>query len=204
MKTNNNEHYYIQQSEISIDDWKIIRALIDMCFQELPLSLGLFDASGENQLLASSELFINFSNTSKAYDALGWDIEGEVITFNGCAKSGVDAEHFVLARKNSLNPTPQLCRTEGKPYDFFVIVVLLIINKVAPDAYEITSTVNINKWRSVADWVSKAIGGHACQIPEAIEKNTNQRNEKTNIIGGIQKLDKKWNLKIIGVDNQYF
>lgn len=45
------------------------------------------------------------------------------------------------------------CKTAQKPYDFFVVGVLLIVHYVAPDILDIGSDGDLEDWQPIIDYL---------------------------------------------------
>lgn len=85
----------------------------------------------------------------REYDSPGpVEVSNRAIIFNGVGDNG--HETMVV---ESHGAGFQFCKTNGKPYDFYVVALLLIMNKHAPDVWEISSDGDEQDWMPVQAWM---------------------------------------------------
>lgn len=75
------------------------------------------------------------------------------IRFNGLSEMGHET---FLIDWNALNDF-EFCKTNRKPYDFWVISTLLIIKSEAPEALQISSDGDYEEWNSIKNQVVAAL-----------------------------------------------
>lgn len=89
-------------------------------------------------------------------DATSPQIDDETIIFNGVGDAG--HETMILVRKL---PKGQIscfayCKTNGKPYDFVVIVLLLLCDHFAPGVWLIESDGDSTDWTPALNWINNS------------------------------------------------
>ena len=90
-------------------------------------------------------------------------ITNDHIRFNGVGDEG--HETFDLSRINV--GEFEFCKTAYKPYDKFVVFVLILVHNLAPDCYIITSDGDANDWQKDLDQLN-AICETEYTLPETI------------------------------------
>jgi len=78
-------------------------------------------------------------------------ITNDLIRFNGIGDKG--HETFGLSRINV--GEFDFCKTANKPYDKFVVYVLILAHNLAPDCYGIISDGNANDWQKDLDQLNE-------------------------------------------------
>ena len=76
-------------------------------------------------------------------------IDKDEIVFNGI---GDDAHETMYVSNSALGFT--FCKTNRKPYDFSVMVLLLLMKHYAPDSWLITSDGGNAEWQPAVDWLN--------------------------------------------------
>ena len=76
------------------------------------------------------------------------EITDKTIRFNGVGNDG--HETFLFSRDS---PGFNFCKTNEKPYDLAVCIVLLLVNTHCPDAWKIESDGTQDDWEAAMKWL---------------------------------------------------
>ena len=87
----------------------------------------------------------------------------EVIYFNGCGAAGHETFMFERNKVGEFN----FCKTAEKPYDKFVVYVLILAHNLAPGCYTIGSDGDASDWQEYLDQLNR-ICATAYTLPETI------------------------------------
>lgn len=79
-----------------------------------------------------------------------------VIFFNGQASRGLGYEAFFLSQKKLKDFS--FCKTAAKPYDWFVVVVLILVHNLCPGCFDISSDGEVQDWEPVLKWLNERSG----------------------------------------------
>lgn len=87
-------------------------------------------------------------------------VDGDEIRFdgaNGDSRMDLSCEPFRMTREGQNDPAS--VKTDRKPYDLMVCAVLLVTEKVAPDAVDVTSDGDRNglEWQAARDFVGRVL-----------------------------------------------
>lgn len=126
-------HYFPQNKEVPLEQWAAFKADVLRLFDVRPSSfettgsqydekVTLCDGNGEIELTQGSQLF----EVSAAL--------GEMLIFNGDDREGRGLGHETMLLRQKRDPAFQFCKTARKPYDWFVVAVLLLAHKHCPIA----------------------------------------------------------------------
>lgn len=97
-------------------------------------------------------------------------IDDEYIIFNGVEDAGHETMILVrkLLRVQGATHNSASCKTMEKPYDFAVMVLLLLCDHFAPAAWFIESDGDSTDWAPVIDWVNNS-GLVTVTLPKGID-----------------------------------
>lgn len=143
-------HYFEQVNPVSKDKWQLT---CDLFRQAMTLKI----LSGKPFPIQQEK-----DDSSPPY------ITKDEIVFNGI---GNDAHETMFMERNSGHHF-NFCKTNLKPYNFAVMVLLLIAYNVAPKAWEIQSDGDLSDWKPALDWVNSHLqlkGGF--KMPPGIRVN---------------------------------
>lgn len=76
-------------------------------------------------------------------DAAPPEFNNQHIHFNGIGDEGHETFYVQKHHLNQFN----FCKTNGKPYDTFVVAVLCLMHRIAPDVWDITSDGLEDDWQ---------------------------------------------------------
>ena len=123
-------HYWTKKDSISDDSWNKICALFRAILEKNP---GIIQYE---------------SDTAKPPQ-----IGSSVIRFNGIGELGCETFEFSRERVGF-----DFCKTSQKPYDIFVVSVLILVNRFEPMAYDIESDGSMEDWEAGRQLVSSVLG----------------------------------------------
>lgn len=151
-------HYLDRQKDIPIGQWNDI--LLDMrkVIESAP-EFSPADLSEDNEC---EPLLIQYRRHHDDPPQL----DEHAIMFNGQGTLG--HEDFFIAQKMSKDPFWS-CKTNLKPYDYFVCAALLLIHHYAPECQHIESDGHVNRWQSCLDSIREILSNQDIQLPPSIK-----------------------------------
>ena len=133
-------HYFTQKKECTPVRWRRIQEDFMRCVK-----------------VCDVPIFLDFDESRSP------EISSEQIWFNGYRDDG--HETMVLTRDGQ---DSSFCKTAGKPYDVLVTALLLIANRFAREAWDISSDGDPEDWIEGQKLVREACG-YTAQFPSGFE-----------------------------------
>ncbi|MFO6494547.1 hypothetical protein [Hafnia alvei] len=143
--------HFLQHRTVSSQDWQALCQAITKAYlkmREHPETLGLATAPGICEYTGSCPLRYDDSMIG-----LG------LISFNGERVTHQAGDPFLLYRRQTPH-APIRCDTRGYPYQWLVMITLLLANTYSSNTWMIESDVPLKQWRSVGHWLT-----YHCLLP---------------------------------------
>lgn len=214
-------HYFRQARNLTNDEWQALKERVSFAFINLPKTIDksvsdyyadkpliIADGYGEQRFGLPSQIFIDRELAEPSQlliDKVNSKFT-EAIFFNGYSVGDEDFCHdsFALLKGGHSGKGLEFhcCKTARKPYDFFVMSVLLLVNDVAPGAYVITSDGNSTEWQFAQRWLKKLFGHtfylpwgkkiseSRCELPESYDADMLSYLAVTAVSEGVKKAEK--------------
>lgn len=116
---------------------------------------------------ATAMLYKPFPIQREYHDAAPPDIDDGHIQFNGIGNMGHETMYLA---KNA--PGWSFCKTNRKPYDKAVMVLLVLAHHHASDVWEVTSDGEVTDWEPVVEWMNQVNGKPIYSVPSHLTKKT--------------------------------
>lgn len=147
-------YYFKKKEDVPDPQWKTLCDAVTKAFLKLPKNeprntyyqgypMVICDASGCEVIKKAEQLFL-----------FHWG--RFFISFNGDKSLSMDFETFTLTQKGFQNVLTNSCETGDKPYDWFVITVLILVHNLCPGCYNITSYCK-DDWTPVLQWLNESL-----------------------------------------------
>lgn len=155
-------HYFVQKKAVSDKQWGALCERVKQVFDLFEANSGankvfICTADGKKIITRASDLIHHHPDY------------GPCIQFNGCAAQELDHESCVLYRDFEPNSAFLFCKTNHKPYDWFVVAVLILVHHYCADSYEVSSDGDTGDWQPVLDWLNQHLKS-SFKIPYLVER----------------------------------
>lgn len=148
-------HYFEKKKDIPESQWKVLCEKVSQVFQMLPdldyidddykgFPIVICDGWGVQRITDAKELFA--VRNGKRF-----------IVFNGDASNNLEHDTFVLRQEGKQSDRERFCKTEIKPYDGFVVAVLILLHNLCPNCYVIKSDGKEDDWKPVLQWLNQSL-----------------------------------------------
>lgn len=154
-------HYFTQKKDCPPEQWAAFKEAVMHLYDHIPETresagcietgpLVLCDGNGEVALNSAAELFGE-----------------EALWFNGDDREGRGLAHETMVLEQA-GYGFAFCKTARKPYDWFVVAVLLLANHHCPGVWEISSDGDPEDWEPVRAWLDDEYG--LLKLPKGINR----------------------------------
>lgn len=155
-------HYFTQKKDAPLNEWAAFKDAVLRLYDAIPATresagnlvaepLVICDGSGEVALTEASRLFKDDPEL------------GEILVFNGDDREGRNLAHETMLLSAKKPPREswqdadsdgfQCCKTAYKPYDWFVVAVLLLAAKHCPGVWVLGTDGEPEDWLPVVVWL---------------------------------------------------
>lgn len=147
-------HYFEQTQPTTPEEWALIVKDFARVLSAKPAEIGIATQGGQALEINASEIFFNGCDPTTLNADEGEDLSYEAFHLY---RDGSDNTEDYRKRGGKRFPF-SFCKTAQRPYDLIVCAALIIVNRHAPDNYDIGSDGTPDDWTPALELVTRVLG----------------------------------------------